>query len=63
MIMKCITLYYISPNGIIIIIIIIIIIVGLRAQIIYWALGLVREHGWSEEERMIMNDSGSVFNE
>ena len=28
-------------------------IVGLRAQIIYWVLGLVREREWSEEERMV----------
>ena len=38
-------------------------IVGLRAQIIYWALGLGREREWSEEEQMIMNGSGSGFNE
>ena len=36
--------------------------VGLRAQIIYWALGLGREHEQSEEEQMVMNDSGSRFN-
>ena len=39
------------------------VIVRLRAQIIYWALDLVRERGWSEEERMVMNGSDSVFNE
>ena len=33
------------------------------AQIIYWALDLSREREWSEEERMIMNSSGSEFNE
>ena len=36
--------------------------VGLRAQIIYWALGLGREHEQSEEEQMVMNDLGSGFN-
>ena len=40
-----------------------IILVGLRAQIIYWALGLVWERGWSEEERMVNNGSSSGFNE
>ena len=35
-------------------------IVRLRAQIIYWALGLVREYGWSEEERMVKNGPGLV---
>jgi len=37
--------------------------VGLRAQIIYWALGLGREHEQSEEEQMVMNDLVSGFNE
>ena len=37
--------------------------VGLRSQIIYWGLGLVQEHGWSEEEQMVMNGSGLGFNE
>lgn len=38
-------------------------IIGLRAQIIYWVLGLSREHEQSEEKQMVMNDSGSEFNE
>ena len=38
-------------------------IVGIRAQIIYWALGLGREHKQFEEEQMVMNDSGSGFSE
>ena len=37
--------------------------VGLRAQIIYWALGLGREHEQFEEEHMVMNDSGTGFSE
>ena len=37
--------------------------VGLRTQIIYWALSLVQERGWSEEERMVKNGSGLGFNE
>ena len=40
-----------------------ILIVGSRAQIIYWALGLVRESGWFEEEQMVKNDLDSGLNE
>ena len=34
-----------------------------RAQIIYWALSLVREHEQSKEEQIVMNDSGLGFSE
>ena len=38
-------------------------IAGLRAQIIYWALGLGREHEQFEDERKIMNGSNLGLNE
>ena len=37
--------------------------VGLKAQIIYWALGLGREHEQSDDKRMIMNGSDPRLNE
>ena len=37
--------------------------VELRAQIIYWALGLGRERKKSDDERMVMNGSDSKLNE
>ena len=33
------------------------------AQIVYWALGLGRKHEQSEEEPLVMNDSGLEFSE
>ena len=38
-------------------------IVGIRAQLIYWALGLGREHKQSEDERMVMSGSNPGLNE
>ena len=38
-------------------------IVGIRAQLIYWALGLGREHEQSEDEQMAMSGSGLGLNE
>ena len=37
--------------------------VGLRAQIIYWALDLGREHEWSKDKQMVMNGSDPRLNE
>ena len=37
--------------------------VGLKAQIIYWDLGLDRKREKSEDKRMVVNGSNSGFNE